>query len=90
MRGDPLTIYGDGSQTRSFCYVKDEVEGIYRLFASDRVEPVNIGNPVEFTIRELADIVIEETGSDSTIESLPLPADVAHRIDEKSRRLIIF
>ncbi len=75
LRGDPLTIYGDGSQTRSFCYVKDEVEGIYRLFASDRVEPVNIGNPVEFTIRELADIVLEETGSDSTIESLPLPED---------------
>ena len=74
-RGDPLTIYGDGSQTRSFCYVKDEVEGIYRLFASDQVEPVNIGNPVEFTIRELADIVLEETGSDSTIENLPLPAD---------------
>jgi dTDP-glucose 4,6-dehydratase len=75
LRGDPLTIYGDGSQTRSFCFVTDEVDGIYRLFNSDRVEPVNIGNPVEFTIRELADIVIEETGSDSTIESLPLPAD---------------
>ena len=74
-RGDPLTVYGDGSQTRSFCYVKDEVEGIYRLFASEHVEPVNIGNPVEFTIRELADIVLDETGSRSTIETLPLPAD---------------
>jgi len=81
LRGDPLTIYGDGSQTRSFCYVSDEVEGIYRLFASDRVEPVNIGNPGEFTIRELADIVLEETGSDSPIEVLPLPAD-----DPKVRR----
>jgi nucleoside-diphosphate-sugar epimerase len=75
LRGDPLTIYGDGSQTRSFCFVSDEVDGIHRLFHSDRVEPVNIGNPVEFTIRELADIVLEETGSNSSIESLPLPAD---------------
>jgi nucleoside-diphosphate-sugar epimerase len=75
LRGDPLTIYGDGGQTRSFCYVSDEVEGIYRLFASERVEPVNIGNPNEFTIRELADIVLEEAGSDSKIEGLPLPAD---------------
>jgi dTDP-glucose 4,6-dehydratase len=75
LRGDPITVYGDGSQTRSFCFVKDEVEGIYKLFNSERVEPTNIGNPVEFTIRELADIVLEETGSDSTIESLPLPED---------------
>jgi dTDP-glucose 4,6-dehydratase len=75
LRGDPLTIYGDGSQTRSFCYVDDEVDGIYRLFHSNRVEPTNIGNPNEFTIRELADIVLEETGSSSKIEALPLPAD---------------
>jgi len=75
LRGDPLTIYGDGSQTRSFCYVEDEVDGIYRLFHSHRVEPTNIGNPNEFTIRELADVVLEETGSRSTIDSLPLPAD---------------
>jgi dTDP-glucose 4,6-dehydratase len=75
LRGDPLTIYGDGSQTRSFCFVTDEVDGIYRLFNSDRIEPVNVGNPVEFTIRELAHIVLEETGSDSTIQSLPLAAD---------------
>jgi dTDP-glucose 4,6-dehydratase len=81
LRGDPLTIYGDGSQTRSFCYVDDEVDGIYRLFHSDRVEPTNIGNPNEFTIRELADVVLEETGSRSAIESLPLPAD-----DPKVRR----
>jgi dTDP-glucose 4,6-dehydratase len=81
LRGDPLTVYGDGSQTRSFCYVDDEVEGIYRLFHSDRVEPTNIGNPNEFTIRELAEIVLEETGSTSAIESLPLPAD-----DPKVRR----
>lgn len=75
LRGDPLTIYGDGSQTRSFCYVKDEVEGIFRLFNSNRAEPVNIGNPNEFTIAELAQVVLEETGSSSVIERLPLPAD---------------
>ncbi|MSR21406.1 MAG: SDR family oxidoreductase [Gemmatimonadetes bacterium] len=81
LRGDPLTIYGDGSQTRSFCYVDDEVDGIYRLFQSNRVEPTNIGNPNEFTILELADVVLEETGSGAPIESLPLPAD-----DPKVRR----
>jgi UDP-glucuronate decarboxylase len=75
LRGDPLTIYGDGSQTRSFCYVSDEVDGIHRLFHSERAAPVNVGNPNEFTIRELADIVLEETGSDSRIETMPLPAD---------------
>jgi dTDP-glucose 4,6-dehydratase len=75
LRGDPLTIYGDGSQTRSFCYVDDEVEGIYRLFFSRRVEPTNIGNPIEFTVRELAEQVLEETESGSSIETLPLPAD---------------
>jgi len=75
LRGDPLTIYGDGSQTRSFCYVDDEVEGIYRLFFSSRVDPTNIGNPNEFTVRELAEVVLQETGSNSDIVSLPLPAD---------------
>jgi dTDP-glucose 4,6-dehydratase len=75
LRGDALSVYGDGSQTRSFCYVDDEVDGIYRLFDSDRSEPTNIGNPNEFTIRELAQIVLEETGSESAIESLPLPED---------------
>ena len=75
LRGDPITIYGDGQQTRSFCFVKDEVEGIFKLFHSDRVQPVNIGNPNEFTIRELADIVLEETGSSSTLETLPMPVD---------------
>jgi len=75
LRGDPLSVYGDGSQTRSFCYVDDEIDGIYRLFSSDRTEPTNIGNPDEFTIKELAQIVLEETGSESPIESLPLPED---------------
>jgi dTDP-glucose 4,6-dehydratase len=75
LRGEPLSMYGDGSQTRSFCYVADEVEGIYRLFLSQERMPVNIGNPNEFTVRELAELVIALTGSASAIESLPLPAD---------------
>jgi len=73
--GKPLTMYGDGSQTRSFCYVADEVEGIYRLFNSDRTLPTNIGNPVEFTMLELAQEVLAVTGSASKIEFLPLPGD---------------
>ena len=81
LRQEPLTVYGDGSQTRSFCYVSDEVEGIYRLFESDRVDPTNIGNPDEFTVRELAELILSETGSQSVIESLPLPQD-----DPKVRR----
>jgi len=75
LRGEPLSIYGDGSQTRSFCFVSDEVEGIFRLFQSDRVDPTNIGNPVEFTIRELADIVVAQTESRSEVRHLPLPTD---------------
>lgn len=75
LNGAPLTVYGDGSQTRSFCYVQDEVDGIYRLFMSDEHEPTNIGNPVEFTILELAELVLELTGSDSAIERRPLPED---------------
>jgi len=75
LRGEPLTLYGDGSQTRSFCFVSDEVEGIYRLFQSGVTDPVNIGNPDEFTVRQLAELVLEMTGSTSAITSLPLPAD---------------
>ncbi|HET7599219.1 MAG TPA: UDP-glucuronic acid decarboxylase family protein [Gemmatimonadales bacterium] len=81
LKGEPLTIYGDGSQTRSFCYVSDLIEGIYRLFHSDRPEPTNIGNPNEFTVRELADAVLRLTGSRSSIERRPLPED-----DPKVRR----
>jgi dTDP-glucose 4,6-dehydratase len=81
LRGDPISIYGDGSQTRSFTYVDDLVDGIYRLFLSDQVEPTNIGNFGEFTIRELADVVLEITGSSSKLVTLPLPAD-----DPKVRR----
>jgi dTDP-glucose 4,6-dehydratase len=73
--GKPITIYGDGSQTRSFCYVEDEVRGILALLASDEVGPVNIGNPNEFTVRELAELVIEVTGSDSELVFEDLPVD---------------
>jgi dTDP-glucose 4,6-dehydratase len=82
LRGDPLTVYGDGSQTRSFCYVDDLIEGIYRLFLSARVEPTNVGNPHEFTVRELAELVLEKIpGTGSRIEARPLPED-----DPKVRR----
>jgi len=75
LRGEPLSIYGEGRQTRSFCYVDDLVEGIYRLFLSDRPEPTNIGNPNEFTVRELAEEVLRQTGSSSELEFRPLPVD---------------
>ncbi len=75
LRGDPLSIYGDGSQTRSFCYVDDLVDGIYRLFLSDRVDPTNLGNPGEFTVRELADLILEMTGSSAPLDFHPLPLD---------------
>jgi dTDP-glucose 4,6-dehydratase len=75
LRGEPLTVYGDGSQTRSFCYVSDLIDGIYRLFQSDRTEPTNVGNPVEFTVRQLAELVLRQTGSASKIVEQPLPTD---------------
>ena len=75
LRGEPMTVYGDGSQTRSFCYVDDEIEGIFRLYQSSRVDPTNIGNPDEFTIRELVDLVMEATGSTTPPTFLPLPVD---------------
>src|SRR5256714_10936161 len=75
LRGDPLTVYGDGSQTRSFCYVDDLIEGIVRLFERGTSEPTNIGNPHEFTVRQLADCVLQLTGSKSAIVQRPLPVD---------------
>jgi dTDP-glucose 4,6-dehydratase len=75
LRGEPLTVFGDGSQTRSFCYVDDLVDGIYRLLLSSEVDPVNIGNPVEITIKEFAEEVIQLTGSKSRIIYKALPAD---------------
>ena len=81
LRGEALTVYGDGSQTRSFCYVSDEVDGILRLAKSDEHEPVNVGNPSEFTILECARKVIAVTGSRSQIKFETLPPD-----DPKQRR----
>jgi dTDP-glucose 4,6-dehydratase len=78
LAGEPITIYGDGSQTRSFCFVSDLIDGIYRLFQSERADPVNIGNPAEFTVRQLAELVKEMTGSSSPIEYRPLPQDDPH------------
>ncbi len=75
LKGEPLTVYGEGQQTRSFCYVSDEVDGIYRLFMSDLTDPTNIGNPNEFTVRQLAELVLKMTGSKSKIEQRPLPTD---------------
>jgi dTDP-glucose 4,6-dehydratase len=75
LEGKPLTVYGDGSQTRSFCYVEDEVRGLIALLDSDHVGPVNIGNPNEFTVLELARKVIELTGSSSEVVFDPLPVD---------------
>jgi nucleoside-diphosphate-sugar epimerase len=75
LRGQPLTIYGDGSQTRSFCYVDDLVEGIIRLFLNGNADPTNIGNPVEFTVRQLAELVLKLTSSSSPIVERPLPVD---------------
>ncbi|GAP63368.1 dTDP-glucose 4,6-dehydratase [Ardenticatena maritima] len=75
LRGEPLTVYGDGSQTRSFCYVDDLIDGIYRLLMSDEVEPVNIGNPHEMTILQFAELINEMTGNTAGIRFEPLPVD---------------
>jgi dTDP-glucose 4,6-dehydratase len=75
LKGDPLTVYGDGSQTRSFCYVDDLIDGIVRLFERGGSEPTNIGNPHEFTVRQLAELVLKLTGSHSAIVEQPLPTD---------------
>jgi dTDP-glucose 4,6-dehydratase len=81
LRGEPLTVYGDGTQTRSFCYVDDEVRGLLALLDGPVVGPVNVGNPDEFTMLELAELVLELTGSSATVEHRPLPSD-----DPKVRR----
>jgi dTDP-glucose 4,6-dehydratase len=75
LRGEPLTLHGDGSQTRSFCHVSDEVRGLMALLDSNYNLPVNVGNPSEFTMRELAELVIELTGSSSKIITVPLPPE---------------
>ena len=81
LRGEPLTVYGQGAQTRSFCYVSDEVDGILRLAHSELAGPVNIGNPKEFTILQCAELVLKVTGSKSAIVHKPLPQD-----DPRQRR----
>lgn len=81
LRGEDLTMFGDGSQTRSFCYVDDLVEGIYRLLMSDYVQPMNIGNPSEITIKQFGDEIIKLTGTSQKLISKPLPTD-----DPKQRR----
>ena len=81
LRGEDLTMFGDGSQTRSFCYVSDLVDGIYRLLLSDYAQPVNIGNPSEITIREFGEEILKLTGANQRLVSLPLPKD-----DPKQRR----
>ncbi len=91
LRGEPLTIYGDGNQTRSFCYVDDLIDGIVRLSQSDEHLPVNIGNPREFTILECAQAVLEVTGSKSELcfEALPQDDPIRRRPDiSKARRLL--
>lgn len=75
LRGEDLTVFGEGNQTRSFCYVDDQVDGIYRLLLSDYAEPVNIGNPHEITIKDFADEIIKLTGTDQKIVHKPLPKD---------------
>jgi dTDP-glucose 4,6-dehydratase len=83
--GDPLTVYGDGSRTRSFCYISDLVDGLYRLLLSDEVLPVNLGNPDEMTIRELAEKVVDLAGSTSHILNV-IPQDERTRDDPHTRR----
>ncbi|MFO7447143.1 MAG: UDP-glucuronic acid decarboxylase family protein [Ignavibacteriaceae bacterium] len=75
LRGEPITVFGDGSQTRSFCYVSDLVDGIFKLLMSDETEPVNIGNPAEITIKQFAEEVIKLTGTSSKIVYKELPED---------------
>ena len=85
LRGEPLTVYGNGSRTRAFCYVTDTVEGIYRLLMSDEVEPVNIGNPSEMTILKFAEKVIQISGSNSKITFIE-PTDLRIKDDPKVRQ----
>jgi dTDP-glucose 4,6-dehydratase len=84
LRGEDITVFGEGTQTRSFCYVSDTIEGICRLLESDEHFPVNVGNPMEITIRQLAEEIVAITGSDSRIASVPYPED--YRDDPKTRQ----
>jgi dTDP-glucose 4,6-dehydratase len=75
LSNEPLTIYGDGTQTRSFCYASDEVDGIYKLFMNGDSNPTNVGNPDEYTVKQLAELVVELTGTRAPIVYEPLPKD---------------
>jgi dTDP-glucose 4,6-dehydratase len=91
LRGEAITIFGDGSQTRSFCYVSDLVDGLYRLMQSDERYPVNLGNPNEMTIREFAEQIRRVTGSKSPVLQRPLPEDDPKRRQpdiSKARRVL--
>jgi dTDP-glucose 4,6-dehydratase len=81
LKGDPITIFGDGTQTRSFCFVSDLIDGIFKLSQGDFHEPVNIGNPLELTIKEFGERIVRLVGSKSTLIYQPLPVD-----DPKQRR----
>jgi dTDP-glucose 4,6-dehydratase len=81
LRGIPITLFGDGSQTRSFCYVSDLIDGLYRLLLSTEVYPVNVGNPNEITIREFAEVITRLTNTAGTVVYQPLPED-----DPKQRK----
>ena len=86
LRGEPLTLYGDGQQSRSFCFVDDLVDGILRMMEGEHVGPVNLGNPGEFTMRALAELVLSLTNSSSPVLHLPLPADDPSRRQPDIRR----
>ena len=93
LSGVPITIFGDGSQTRSFCFIDDMIEGLVRLMnvPGSRHGPVNLGNPVEFTVRELADVMIEKTGSTSELRFVDLPEDdpkIRQPDIDKAKRII--
>jgi dTDP-glucose 4,6-dehydratase len=75
LRGHPITVHGDGTQTRSFCYVSDMVDGIRRVMESDRNDPINLGNPVEMTVRDLVDTVLRVTGTKVPVTYEPRPVD---------------
>lgn len=91
LNDEPITIFGDGAQTRSFCYADDLIEGIYRLLISDINEPINIGNPHEMTIKEMAEMVLKVTGSKSELIYKPLPIDdpkVRQPNDSRAKKLL--
>jgi UDP-glucuronate decarboxylase len=93
LNNEPITIFGDGSQTRSFCYVTDQIEGLIRFIAKDGLngEVINIGNPIELSVMDLAQLIKKITGSESILQHFPLPQDDPHRrcpIIEKAQELL--